>query len=305
MKNKLKFNPILRRELMVGSRSIKISLLIMGINLFLGVIVVFAMFIAQSSVGNYDYRNLLNLFPILCCLECAIISLVVPVFTSNSISGERERQTLDIMLTTPIKPMAVVLGKLEIAVVVTMLFIISSLPVLAISFVLGGMNWISLFIFVLMMLYLGIYIGSIGIFCSSVVRKSVYASILTIAIGIGIIVVTAVIFGIWVGVDSFLCYQKYGDNYTYKYGASLMVFLLNPYAPGFDFLVRAMSSESVYSFWKADGVNSMILSKIYQLWIPISMVLNMGVSYLFLKAASISLNSSKVKKKKGKRNVNE
>ena len=90
----------------------------------------------------------------------------------------------------------IALGKLGSAMAMVMMYMITSVPVMAIAFVLGGMNWWALFGLIGMMLYLGIYVGSVGIFCSSVVKKSIMATILTIVIGIGIIIVTLVIFAI-------------------------------------------------------------------------------------------------------------
>lgn len=305
MKNRLQMNPILKRELMVGSRSIKMSLLIMGINMFLTVVVVFTMLLSQQASELYEYSSLLALFPILGCMECGILSLVVPIFTSSSISGERERQTLDIMLTTPVKPLKIVMGKLESAVLVTMMYIITSIPLLSISFVLGGMNWSALFGLIGMMFYLGIYVGSVGIYCSSVVKKSVAATILTVAIGVGIIVGTLVIYAVWNGIMAYVMYSKYGDSYTYHVGASLIVMMFNPYAPFFDFMLRATTNSSVYDLWEGDGKANVILEGIYHAWIPISLLLNLVVSFGFLKLASRKLCTTKPIKGKKMRKQNE
>ena len=57
MKNKWNMNPILKKELMVGSRSIKMSLMIMGINAFLTLIVIIVMMITSGTAAfsSYDY----------------------------------------------------------------------------------------------------------------------------------------------------------------------------------------------------------------------------------------------------------
>lgn len=195
MKKLKRINPILKKELMVGSRSMKMSFGILGVNAFLTLIVILVILATNgaSKFSGYNYSRLVCLFPILGCVECGILSLVVPIITSGSISGEREKQTLDIMLTTPVKPFSIALGKLGSAMAIVMMYMISSIPVMAIAFVLGGMSWWSLLGLIGMMLYLGIYVGSVGIFCSSVVKKSIMATVLTIVIGISIITVTFVI----------------------------------------------------------------------------------------------------------------
>lgn len=298
-KNKWNMNPILRKELMVGSRSIKMSMMIMGINAFLTVVVILVMMIASGSAtfSSYDYSNLLYLFPVIGCIECGILSLVVPIITSSSISGEREKQTLDIMLTTPVKPFSIAVGKLQSAMVLVMMYMISSIPFLAIAFVLGGLSWWALLGLIGMMFYLGIYVGSVGIFCSSVVKRSVAAAILTIAIGVGIMTVSAIIFGIWNAVASYFGYLSEGVNFNYEIGASLTVLMLNPYAPFFDFMVRTMSSSSVYDIWDSMGNGNVVLSGIYKAWIPISMVMNLAISFGFLKLASRNIAATRNRKK--------
>ncbi len=298
---KLRMNPIMKKEMMVGSRSIKMSFAIMGINAFLAMIVLLVMF-ANSMTGvmsGYDYSSLSYLFPILGCVECGLLSLIVPIITSGSISGERERQTLDIMLTTPVSPFSIAVGKLGSAMMVVMMYMITSIPVMAISFVLGGMSWWALLGLFAMLLYLGIYVGSVGVFCSSVVKKSVMATILTISIGIGIIIATTIIMYIGIG---WKVYQLSTMNNVVDYnaGAIPMIMLLNPYSPIVDFLIRAMSSTSLAAFIDEIGTTPVpgVYGWIYKLWIPISVTLNLLVSLGFLKLAARNIAVTRNKRKK-------
>ncbi len=298
MKKWKHMNPILKKELMVGSRSMKMSFGLLGVNAFLTLIVVLVISATNgaSRYTGYNYAQLVCLFPILGCVECGILSLVVPIITSGSISGEREKQTLDIMLTTPVKPFSIALGKLGSAMTVVMMYMISSIPVMAIAFVLGGMSWWSLLGLIGMMLYLGIYVGSVGIFCSSVVKKSIMATILTIVIGIAIITVTFVIFGICNGIATYRATVQGITNYTP--GASPLILLWNPYSPFFDFMVRSVTNSSIYSMLNMAGNKSKILGGIYQAWIPISIFLNLLVSLGFLKLAALNISATRNKKKR-------
>ena len=297
MKKIKHMNPILKKELMVSSRSMKMSWGIFGVNALLTLLVIFVILTtnASSLLRGYDYSSLTWLFPILGCTECGILSLVVPIITSGSISGEREKQTLDIMLTTPMKPFSIALGKLGSAMMMVMMYMITSVPVIAIAFVLGGMSWWALLGLIGMMLYLGIYVGSVGIFCSSVVKKSIMATVLTIVIGIGIIIVTLVIFAIGNGIAVSYATMKGLTNYSP--GVSPLILLLNPYSPFVDFLIRTMSNSSIYEILKDAGNKSAVLGFIYKGWIPISIVLNLLVSLGFLKLASLNISVTRNKKK--------
>ena len=73
-------------------------------------------------------------------LEFLMLILIMPAMTAGSISGERERQTLDLMLTTCMTPADIVLGKLEAALGTMFLMVVSSLPILAMVFVYGGVT---------------------------------------------------------------------------------------------------------------------------------------------------------------------
>ena len=297
MKNRFKINPILKKEMVVGSRSMKMSWAIMAVSGILPSIGVFVLLITgvtSSYGGGYSYQSLVVLFPVLGCTECGLLSLMVPVITSGSISGERERQTLDIMLTTPISPFSIVLGKLWSAMMIVMMYMIASIPVMAIAFILGGLSWWNLLGLFVMLLYLGIYVGSVGIFCSSIVKKSIAATILTIVIGIGIIIGTALIYYIgYISVNAY--YMSTGNASINDYLGPIPVFLFNPYSPIFDFMVRAISNSSIYDI-VVSANSGALFSVIYRFWIPISMGINLLISYGFLKMAAARING-KVKRR--------
>lgn len=300
MNKKLRMNPILKKELMVGSRSIKMSFAIMGINILLTLIVLMVMASTNASANymRYNYSSLSYLFPVLGCVECALISLIVPIITSGSISGERERQTLDIMLTTPMSSFSIALGKLGSAMMVVMMYMITSLPVLAIAFVLGGMDWSALIGLFGMLLYLGIYVGSVGVFCSSVVKKSIMATILTIVIGVIIIIVTCAIFFAGIAIEAYQEAMK--NSSSFSMGAIPLIMYLNPYSPIVDFMIRSMTSTDLAQMIEtaSDVPNSIPagLEMIYKAWIPISVVLNLLVALGFLALAARNIRVTRNKK---------
>jgi len=44
--------------------------------------------------------------------QFVLLALMVPSFASGTISGEKERQTLEMLLASPMRPGAIVMGKL-------------------------------------------------------------------------------------------------------------------------------------------------------------------------------------------------
>ena len=112
---KRKLNPILKKELRLGSRSIRLPLSVMFYDIVLAIVAVIAILIAAlagSSEGGVDFSGFLYIFQVIGWIQLAITLLIVPILTAGSISGEREKQTLEIMLTTPEKPLAIIWGKL-------------------------------------------------------------------------------------------------------------------------------------------------------------------------------------------------
>jgi len=65
---------------------------------------------ASAAIGR-------GVFGAILLLETLLVVVLVPAFTAGAISLEREKQTLDMLATTPISSLAIVIGKLLSALV--------------------------------------------------------------------------------------------------------------------------------------------------------------------------------------------
>lgn len=294
---KLRVNPILRKELRIGSRSIKTCMAIMGVNLGLSLIVfiVMASLSGQALVESYNYSALVMVFPYLAVLECVVVSFMVPILTSGSISGERERQTLDIMLTTPLKTFSIAIGKLESVVVIVMMYLISAIPVMAVSFILGGLSWSALFWQIVLMLYISVYVGSIGIFCSSFLKRSLAASALTILIEMAIGLITLIVFFVLIAFGEM---QAINHNRSFTLSWQALILTVNPYVPFVEFMLQTFSGNGLADLFERAGC-SKGWETIYRFWVPLSGIINLGISIGFLKlgANCIGVTHNRRKKK--------
>ncbi len=121
----MRLNPIVKKDVKVQSRSMKICFGVFAYELILALVFFFAMFLIQEnsvySISNI-YSELVVLYPVLAITQFAILGVIVPVRTASAISGERERQTFDIMMTTGMTPFSVITGKVMTAIVQSMLF---------------------------------------------------------------------------------------------------------------------------------------------------------------------------------------
>ena len=113
---RMRWNPIVKKDLQVTARSMRLSWGVFAYETVLTMAFLLALAVIQQesrsiyTTGNI-YGYLIYLFPVLSIAQVCIVALIVPVITASSISGEKERQTFDIMLTTCMSPFSIVLGK--------------------------------------------------------------------------------------------------------------------------------------------------------------------------------------------------
>ena len=94
---RLRWNPIVRKDLQVTARSMRLSWGLFAYETVLTITFLLALaVIQQMSRGFYSgsnvYGYLIYLFPALSIAQVCIVALIVPVITASAISGEKERQ---------------------------------------------------------------------------------------------------------------------------------------------------------------------------------------------------------------------
>ena len=180
----MKNNPVYKREMLVRSRSFRIPLIIMIFNGILAVVALLNMYqsIAQVKVsGSVRYENFLQLYAFVAALEFMLLMFIMPALTSASISGERERHTLELMFTTKICPVEIVVGKLMSAFSQLMILVVSSLPILMLTFIYGSISSGDLMILLGSYVVGALYCGSLGIFASSLMTYMLNVFLLNIS----------------------------------------------------------------------------------------------------------------------------
>lgn len=194
----MQMNPVLENEMKRNMRSMKGSWVIFGGNLVLMIVAVVSYFGTGGSreyLTSGQYRFPVQCYMMMAYALFAMVCLLVPGIAGGSIAIERERRTLDILLTTHLSPWKIVIGKLESSLCLIFLMAFSSLPVAALILIFGGVGVIDLFALVGILVISGIFIGSIGIFFSAVVKKTTVATILSYVVVIMLAVGTlAVLF---------------------------------------------------------------------------------------------------------------
>ncbi|MDE5966515.1 MAG: hypothetical protein K2G89_06755 [Lachnospiraceae bacterium] len=298
-------NPILNKELTVGSRSIKMSIHLMLYNLILGGIAIITLLILreESAYGGADYQSLMALFPILATLQCFIILFMIPVLTASSIAGERERQTLDVMLTTPISAFSIVLGKVFSAMAQVLMYVLSSIPIMSLAFIIGGMSWSYILGFIVMVIYASFYVGAVGVYCSAKKKKTIASVISSFIFIAASMVGTVVGFSICIGIIQSQYYATYnGNGYTgtLNYGLTPLWMLFNPAVPVANYVCHAFFGYSIADLG-ASGKDNLPASMYFltQHWNVFGVIVNILVAFWFIRRAAKNINPlKKVKSKK-------
>ena len=129
--------------------------------------------------------------------QMGILLLLAPIFSAGALTIEKEQRTMAGLLTSLLSPFQIWWGKFAASLLFVMLLIVSGLPLLRVSFAFGGIGpWEVVTAIITTLITLG-SLSAIGIYWSSVFRRSVHATAVTYATIIALTVVTFIIFGIY------------------------------------------------------------------------------------------------------------
>ncbi len=187
-------NPVFESSMTRRARSYRAPLLVTLYVAFLLLVSGVALYTLQSprlTLGNLRAGIETHIY--VSVMQFALIILVAPALTAGSIAGERERQTLDLLLCTRVGSASIVLGKLFSSVCFLGLMLISSLPILMLPLFFGGVAIGDILVMLLFLLVTAIACCSIGVFCSAVFKRTVTATVMAYLIVFGLGVGTIIV----------------------------------------------------------------------------------------------------------------
>ncbi len=136
-------NPVLQRELLVNLRMTRAFVLLLVYIALLG-LVVYAAWPSQARLDLDEHPTGAQARGWSICSSWAntcLLSLMVPSFAAGTITGEKERQTYEMLLASPMRPAAVVLGKLLASLCHLAVLVFCSLPIVMLCLPLGGVSF--------------------------------------------------------------------------------------------------------------------------------------------------------------------
>lgn len=144
-----------------------------------------------------------GIFAALLMLMTLQVVFLAPSSTAGAISLEREKQTLELLVTTPISSLAIVVGKLLSALIYVFLLIAASIPLMAVVFVFGGVGPEDVVRGYIVLIVTALGLGSFGLLCSSIVKRTTAATAISIFGVLAITIGTVFLLIFWQAMGSF------------------------------------------------------------------------------------------------------
>ncbi len=168
-------SPLLIREIRIFLRSNKAFLCLL---LFLGALVItvmmnWAAFTEHWRPDRDIARGARIFFHSLASGHLYLIILFMPFLLAPSIVEEREKNTLDLLVSSPISIAHLVLAKLISPLLFVFMLLTAALPVLALCFLGGGLGMIDVLYAYIIMLATSVIYSCLGLLCSTL-RSRVY-----------------------------------------------------------------------------------------------------------------------------------
>lgn len=292
-------NPIFRKEQKVRARSPKLMLLLVGYNLGLVMLMVIAYLSIYGSNQQIEkmarYQDTLMLYVLIGVFQFALILLIVPAFTAGAITGEKERQTFDVLITTNRKPLEIIIGKLGSSVNMVLLLIVSSLPILAIVFSVGGVSLMDIVLYVILCSFEALYVGSIGLFFSSVSKSTTKSTVSTYVTILILVIGTAIVLGIlYLLVSRQINYNGDATEATRvvtDLKNTVLILLINPLVTIVALLMKQTGNGILFEQYinQVGSCNTLILEH----WVAISVTIQMVVAVVMIYLSTKNIDRIK------------
>ncbi|MFZ5649034.1 MAG: ABC transporter permease [Bacillota bacterium] len=192
----MRVNPVLEKEMRQRFRTIRTPLIISLYLLVIGGLSLGYIYLQWRHMpGYYQPGRSRELLLTLSMMQLILLAFVTPGLTSGVISAEREKQTLNVLLVTRLKPLGIVTGKMISSCAFMVLILLATLPLYNIIILYGGFSpgqLMGIFAFYLVTVVL---FGSVGMACSSFFKKTGSSTVMAYGLVFAIMVGTILLAG--------------------------------------------------------------------------------------------------------------
>jgi ABC-type transport system involved in multi-copper enzyme maturation permease subunit len=132
---------------------------------------------AQSGFSGQAANYGQQLFLWLTLFQALLLTFIVPALTAGAISGERERQTIDLLFVTRIPPFSIIWGKLVASMSFVIILLLLSVPIFSLVFLFGGIEVDQVLTAFLVCASTALTLGVLGILFSTVTRRTLPSTV--------------------------------------------------------------------------------------------------------------------------------
>lgn len=293
----MKVNPVLRNETKIAARSIRFTLMILAYVavLSIAVMIYYNVINSEAFYNGLNLKESTNFYVVMAVVQAALLFSIVPSLSSTAICSEREKQTLDILLSTKLTPLQIIIGKISSSSLRVIILIISMMPLYAIGSLMGVIKIGDILQLIFFFIINTIFMASIGVFISTYVKTSKVSTTLTYLL---IVFIYLGVIAIAFGILAFSIYQYYNaNNLTAPMPTISPIIYISPVIGFISLLANQVGIGMEFnSFFTEFGFS------VYSEYISILIQLVLSVVFIYL--AKIKLNPlnkrSKIKSKKVK-----
>jgi ABC-type transport system involved in multi-copper enzyme maturation permease subunit len=179
-----------------------------------------------ASLGRAAFQTLLFVMLLLVCF-------IVPGLAAGGVAGERERQTLVPLQVTLLRPRSILLGKLGASLAFVVFLVFAALPLIGVSFLLGGVEPGEVVKGVAMVLAVATTVAALALTCSTLMRRVQGATVMSYAL------VCFLLGGTFIGFGAEMLADRAGPR-----GRAQLILALNPLMATADVVSRVPESGS-------------------------------------------------------------
>ncbi len=194
-----RINPVALKELrgrMRGARAfVVLSIYLLLMSGF--ALLMYLVFSAGSGIGSSVAGEIgRSLFITVVGIELLLILFIAPSLTSGAITGERERQTFDLLRTTLLNAPTFVMGKLESALAYLLLLLLAAIPLQSLAFLFGGVSEGEILLAFVILVVTALALGAVGIYFSTAVERTITANLRAYLLVLAVMFIIPVIAGV-------------------------------------------------------------------------------------------------------------
>jgi ABC-2 type transport system permease protein len=126
-----------------------------------------------GQAANYGQ----GLFLYLVIFQMVLLAFITPALTAGAVSGERERQTIDLLFVTKLPSFSILWGKLLASMSFVLLLLLLSVPIFSLVFFFGGIELDQVLAAFLVTAVAALTLGILGLACSTAFHRTLPATV--------------------------------------------------------------------------------------------------------------------------------